>query len=179
MDCPSYRDIIKGKYISNNTNISAVYGIRTTGGMYKMYDINKKHITNAFLLEMNGKNSKYWEHGANKAEILAERDRKKAIQIAYLKAKEAAELKKAADLALKTKKERFIRLAKKLINNIDVTYDDARAVGYCNAGIMNFIETHLHGKKIAKVGVLKRFKQTERLVNATYEKLFNQKYNSI
>lgn len=70
-----------------------------------------------------------WEHGQTVAAAQAEIDRKQAILAAEL-----VEAKRTARL------ERAARLLARLGTKIEVGYDDARAVGACEAGIRAFAE---------------------------------------
>lgn len=164
MKCPLVRDM--KKYEIGGFGVEAVYGMRSVRGMYKLYDINKKFFTLAKQMPNPACVGKfYWEHGYSIEKIQEEYERKRVLYF-----------KEEHEKMLYEKKKRAFSLAKRLVNNVLVNYDDARAVGYCEAGINNFISTHLDGKREVKISILKRFDQTERLVDSVIQKVVNNRF---
>lgn len=125
--------------------IPCAYAKRTSNACYKLFNHNDDLICLAKQMPgIENPDKKNWEHGQTIEQINAEQQHKLKVFN-----------KEQKEKALSEKIKRATRLAKHLINDMCVTYADARAVGYCEAGVMNFINTHLDGKKEVKISILK------------------------
>lgn len=164
MPCPLVKDM--QKYTTDGMISGAVYGKKSARGTYKLYDAKGKVVTLAKKMPYPyGESGAHWEHGDTVEKIQREYELKVFLHIEGKK-KEAVSKKIARGTAL----------AKRLVNNLVVTYQDARSVGYCEAGVNSFIQAHLNGAREVKISVLKRYSQTERLVNAMCEKVAIQRF---
>jgi hypothetical protein len=107
-----------------------LYGITLRNGVVERYNAQGEKTGIAVLIRLvNGQ--EVWEHGKTFADIKRERDTKNAIL-------RAAELKKAHSLEM----ERAKRLVLRCVKNAEARFEDARAVGYCQAGIESFCNRH-------------------------------------
>lgn len=79
----------------------------------------------------NGHNTTYWEHGKTIEECRREFARKAELTV-----------QKIAEKKTSAKIQRAAALIARLCGNLTVTHADARAVGYCEAGIAGFAQKH-------------------------------------
>jgi len=160
---PKYKEL--QKRILGDFELECAYAKKSTHGAYKLYDNNDKLICLSKKMPAPDGDGQYWEHGKDIDTINEEYQNKVSIYN-----------KELAEAALTKKITRAKSLAKHLVNNLCVTYEDARAVGYCEAGVNNFINKHLAGKREVKISVLKRFHQTSRLIEYMCEKVVKQRF---
>lgn len=154
------------KYLFYNFGVECVYGIKKANKIFELYNLkNKSFCVAKKMSSIDEKNEEYWEHGKSIEDIEKEHLHKRDLYERELKKKE-----------LSSRISRASQLALRLINNIDVTYDDARSVGYCKPGIENFIANHLEGKRIVKLSTLKKFTQTKKLVETVVLKAVEERF---
>lgn len=139
------------------------YVVQRSRNIYYRFDHNDKRLGYARLFKHPEKEMMYWEHGETLAECETERQHK---------------VKLAAEKAMKERMRFEVARAKSLIMRLvkraSVTFQDARAVGYCAAGIKSFCNrTGIEFSEQATVpfGFLSRYPETQKLRDQIAEKL--------
>lgn len=114
-----------------------------------------------------------WEHGATVADAQAEIERKQQILRAEAEETERRKLAAEQEAKRQARIERAARLLSRIGTNLTVGYDDARAVGACEAGLRAFGErvgltrdARLPLAEVAKLEPTWAVKLARRLVSA-------------
>jgi hypothetical protein len=139
-----------------------LYAIKRSTNIYKRFDAQGKLTGYAKKMKHPENGKPYWEHGRDLKEIAAEFEHKKQLAADKIERERIRKIK----LEKEKKIERAKRLIMRIVNRADVTFSDARAVGYCAAGIKGFCDRNgidFNENAKVKFAFLKRHPETLRL----------------
>jgi hypothetical protein len=110
----------------------------------------------------------YYEHGASVREIQEAHARKVALYEAKQRQNKAINAYNQSDEATRRKAERAARLIARMCPNLQITMDDARAVGFCDAGIKAYCQRRHLPTDFTDAATLRRAEKLNPPTSSTY-----------